>query len=195
MADAALAAGTEFTHVRIVIGVVTGLALTRLLSGLALFLTHPERHRIYSAHLAWALFMMLFTVYFWWFQFSLVTVERWSFERYLFVIAYAALIFLASAVLMPAAEPVSYDTHFHARQRLFYGLLAAIFLMDIADTALKGAGRLQAFGAPYIAQQVLLAGMALAAMVVQSHWYHRLFALVAMAALILWILSRLEFLD
>ncbi|PZQ97814.1 MAG: hypothetical protein DI533_11690 [Cereibacter sphaeroides] len=195
MAEPALTAGREFTHVRIVIGVVTGLALTRLLSGLALFLTHPERHRIYSAHLAWACFMMLFTIYFWWFQFSLVTVARWSFERYLFVICYAALIFLASAVLMPTAEPISYDAHFHARQRLFYGLLTAIFLMDIADTALKGAGRLQDYGAPYVMQQLLLAGMAIAAMLVRNRWYHRLFALVAMAALILWILSRLEYLD
>ena len=39
--------------------------------------------------------------------------------------------------------------YFHARQAWFYGLLAAIFLFDIADTALKGAAHLHAFGPGY----------------------------------------------
>jgi hypothetical protein len=43
----------QFIHVRIIIGIVTGLAVTRLLT------QHPVRDRIYLVHLAWACFLPL----------------------------------------------------------------------------------------------------------------------------------------
>ncbi len=56
-----------FGHVRIVIGMVKGLSLTRLLSGLARFVQHPGRLRIYPAHIIWTVFILLFVTHFWWF--------------------------------------------------------------------------------------------------------------------------------
>jgi hypothetical protein len=61
----------QFIHVRIIIGIVTGLTVTRLLTGLARFVQHPVRDRIYLAHLAWSFFPLLAIVHFWWFEFGL----------------------------------------------------------------------------------------------------------------------------
>jgi len=36
----------QFVHIRIIIGIVTGLTVTRLLTGLARFVQHPSRDRI-----------------------------------------------------------------------------------------------------------------------------------------------------
>jgi len=39
-----------FFHVRVIVGIVTGLAIARLLNGLAHFLQTPERKRAYGVH-------------------------------------------------------------------------------------------------------------------------------------------------
>jgi hypothetical protein len=75
--------------------------VTRLLTGLARFVQHSVRDRIYLAHLAWAFFLLLAIVHFWWFEFGLQRIGVWTFEIYLFVICYAALFFFLVALLFP----------------------------------------------------------------------------------------------
>ena len=91
----------QFVDVRIIIGIVTGLSVTRLLTGLARFVQHPVRDRIYLVHLAWAFFLLLAIVHFWWFEFGLERIGVWTFAIYLFVICYAALFFFLCALLFP----------------------------------------------------------------------------------------------
>ncbi len=42
-----------FPHIRIVMGMVIGLGVTRLLSGLARIVQHPGQYKLYPVHLAW----------------------------------------------------------------------------------------------------------------------------------------------
>ena len=51
-----------YTHIRIVISMVVGLGIARLLTGMARFVQHPGRIRIYPVHLAWAVSILLFLV-------------------------------------------------------------------------------------------------------------------------------------
>jgi hypothetical protein len=48
-----------FTHIRIVMGIALGLGITRLLTGTAQFVQHPQRRRVYWVHLGWVLFMLV----------------------------------------------------------------------------------------------------------------------------------------
>lgn len=48
----------------IVMGMVIGLGVTRLLSGVARIVQHPGQHRLYPVHLAWVGFMLLLLVHF-----------------------------------------------------------------------------------------------------------------------------------
>ena len=63
-----IASQEAFIHVRMIIGVVTGLSMARLLSGLARFVQHPARPRVYPTHVIWAVFMLLATTNFWWWE-------------------------------------------------------------------------------------------------------------------------------
>lgn len=130
----------SFVHVRIIIGIITGLSVARLLNGLARFVQHPDRGHIYSVHIGWALFLLLAVIHFWWFEFGLARISHWRFDLYFFVIFYAALYFFTCAVLFPERmdEDSNSRDYFHSRQKWFYGLLASLFLVDMVDTAMKG---------------------------------------------------------
>lgn len=186
-----------FFHVRVIIGMVVGLSVARLLTGLARFVQHPGRDRLYPVHLAWVFFLILAVFHFWWFQFGLSRIERWTFEIYFFVICYASLFFFICALLFPDRMD-DYDgfaDFFHSRRKWFYGLLAVLFLTDLADTALKGAAHFRTFGPLYPLQQSVLAALALVAIFVRATWFHAVFVGLAILVEVAWILRQFDVLE
>lgn len=178
-----------FIHVRMIIGVVTGLSMARLLSGLARFVQHPARPRVYPTHVIWAVFMLLATTNFWWFEFGLRALPVWTFENYFFVITYAAVYFFTCTLIFPDTldEYGGYEDYFHARQRWFFSLLAIIYLMDLADSGLKGREYFLSFGSIYLPRQIAFALLAIGAGFVRNRRLHLAFALVALIGEVLWI--------
>jgi hypothetical protein len=53
-----------FTHVRVIIGIILGLSVSRLLTGIARIIQHPQHKNIYAVHLGWVLFAFLTVVHF-----------------------------------------------------------------------------------------------------------------------------------
>ena len=94
--NAAANAAELYSHLRTVIAVGLSLSLARLLTGLAQFVQHPRRRPVYGVHLAWAAFMILEVLQFWWFEFGLGLVQVWTFERFVFVVAFASVHFIIS---------------------------------------------------------------------------------------------------
>jgi len=184
-----IASQEAFIHVRMIIGVVTGLSMARLLSGLARFVQHPARPRVYPTHVIWAVFMLLATTNFWWFEFGLRALPIWTFETYFFVITYAAVYFFTCTLLFPDTldEYRGYEDYFHARQKWFFFLLATIYLMDLADSALKGGAYFVPFGSIYVPRQVGFALLAIGAAFTQNRRVHLGFALAALVGEVLWI--------
>jgi hypothetical protein len=148
---APLPASDIYLHVRVVISIIVGLCITTLLSGFARFVQHPRRERASLLHLGWATSILLWVIHFWWWEFRLASIQRWNFETYLFIIFYATLYFLLSKLLFPddISEYGGYEQYFLSRRRWFFGLLAATFVFDYIDTALKGAAYLHSFGIEY----------------------------------------------
>lgn len=146
-----------FAHIRVVLSIILGLSITTLLTGLASIIEHPRRGWS-SIHLSWVAWTLMSVVTFWWWEYRLNAVPVWTFGTYLFVIAYASLYFLLASLLFPGDvhEYGSYEAYLIARRRWFFGLIALITLMDIADTALKGMARWQALGVAYPARIVVL---------------------------------------
>ncbi|MBB3147725.1 hypothetical protein FHS21_004157 [Phyllobacterium trifolii] len=140
-----------FTHVRVIIGIVLGLSVSRLLTGIARIIQHPQRKNIYVVHLGWVLFAFLTVVHFWWFEFYLHALVLWKFEAYLFVIFFASLHFLACSMLFPdSMEGYSgYEDYFMSRRAWFFGILVSIFICDFLDTAMKGMAHFRTLGAEY----------------------------------------------
>ena len=164
----------EFAHIRIIIGMVIGLGVARLLNGLARYVQHPSQEEIYGVHLGWSLFMLLSVVHFWWFEFALGRIQVWTFESYLFVIAFAALYFFITAVLYPdkMAEYANYKDYFFARKNWIYSLLALMFALDIVDSRLKGIDYFNDLGTTYLVRQIIMIVLVLAATRIRHTAYH-----------------------
>lgn len=141
-----------FFHVRIVIGVVLGLAIGRLLQGLATLIEHPGRMKLWPVHLGWAIWAMLFVAGFWWWEFELSHVADWTIAKFLFLLVYSCLYFLICTILFPVGPPdeTGFQPYFISRRHWFFGFIAAVALLDIGDTLLKGADHLKALGIGYV---------------------------------------------
>ncbi|BCP54400.1 hypothetical protein K32_30170 [Kaistia sp. 32K] len=179
-----------YLHVRVIIGIILGLSVSRLLSGLARFAQHPLRNPVFITHLLWVAFAFLCVVHFWWFEFYLTSVHLWTFELYIFIIFYASLYFVLCAILFPdsLAEYSGYADYFMSRRKWFYGLIAVIFLVDLVDTAIKGSAHFQSFGIIYPIRNIVYATVAIVAMFVSDKRFHLTIAILALGFQTFWIL-------
>lgn len=128
-----------YVHVRIVMGMIIGLSVARILSGVARFIQHPQGQKISRLHLGWAASTLLDCVLFWWWEYRLATIH-WTFLIYFFVLFYASMFYFKCVLLFPdhLGEYASYQQYFYAKRRWFFGLLAVSTILDLGDTLLKG---------------------------------------------------------
>lgn len=185
-----------YFHVRVLIGLVTGLGLTRLLTGLSGFVQHPGRSRIYPPHIAWTLFMLIYIIHFWWFEFGLSVIERWEFDNYAFVIGYAALLFFITTLLFPDRidEYSGFPDYFISRRKWFYGLLATVFVVDMLDSLIKGYSHFAELGPIYPIRQIGLTILCVIAAFTKRTQFHIGFGVLAILLEVWWIATKFRFL-
>ncbi|TQI74151.1 hypothetical protein FHT98_1893 [Bosea sp. AK1] len=178
-----------FTHIRIVLGMVIGLGITRMLAGLAGFIQHPGRYRVSLLHMLWVGSILLELVLFWWWEFGLSRIPAWSFGVYLFLVGYAVVLYLISALLFPdnIAEYAGYEDFFIRRRRWFFGLLAAAFLLDVVDTLIKGTEHWSQLSGDYLVQVPIGLALCLIAYVSARRGVHLALASVHILYQIYWI--------
>jgi hypothetical protein len=172
-----------FPHIRIVMGMVVGLGVTRLLSGVARIVQHPDRSPLYPVHLGWVLSVLLMLVHFWWFEFGLYHIGNWTFGIYLFLIVYAVLLFLLCAFLFPEsmADYSGYEDYFLSKRRWFFGILASTYVLDLIDTLIKGRAHLESFGTEYLLRLPVSVALCGVAMATKNRIFH---AVLVVASLI-----------
>jgi len=182
-----------FLHVRVAIGMVVGLAIASVLSGVARFVQHPHRHKPDWIHLAWALAMLLSLVHFWWWEYWLTTVS-WRFELYLFVIGFATLYYFMCALLFPADinEYRDWRDYFMSRRRWFFILWGVGILFDAFDSLLKGRAHFDSFGIEYPIQIGVFLVLASVAAWTANRRFHAVFAAGNLVYQLSWILRRFD---
>jgi hypothetical protein len=170
-----------YAHVRIIVGVVISLGLTHLLRSFAHIIQHPHKEKVYGVHLTWAFFMFIYVLHYWWWEFHLRELKDWSFAIYLFIIAYAVLIFMTCAMLFPdSMEGYSgYEDYFYSRKSWYFGLLTALFALDLVDTLLKGQQYYLHLGMAYAVRAVVFIVGCGIAIKTSNRRYHRLFSIGA----------------
>lgn len=162
---AALGHADLYLHVRVLIGIILGLSVTRLVSGIAALVQHPKRYRIWPVHLGWVAWALVNVITFWWWEFRLSQVPQWTFGLYAFVCIYASMYFFLSALLFPQdlEEYSGYQDYFLSRRRWFFAFAGLTEALDVVDTWIKGDAHLQSFGLDYllgIGLFILLCGVA-----------------------------------
>ena len=196
MDTTAVASDPQFAHIRIVLGIVLGLALTTLLKGLAKFVQHPGRERIYGVHLGWALSMFILLVHFWWWEFGLVRVHPWSFTSYAFLILYVVVLFLLCTLLFPddLADYSGWRDYFQSRRAWFFSIMATSYAIDFVDTLIKGKSYYDHFGVEYPIRNGLMVVLSLVAMKVSNERFHRAFVTFAIVYELSWIYRLYDYL-
>ncbi|MBB2972004.1 hypothetical protein [Mesorhizobium sp. RMAD-H1] len=186
-----------FVHIRVIVGIVLGLCISRLLTGFARFVQHPGLQIIYPIHLAWVGFIFLAVVHFWWFEFYLHWIKIWDFETYFYVIFYASLYFLATTLLFPdnMAEYTGYRDYFMSRRKAFFSILALIFLADVGDTLLKGRDHYHSFGIEYPLRTVIFVAGSIVAMFTRNQRFHAIFVTLVLVYEIVFIWYRYAILE
>ncbi len=176
---------------------ILGLSISRLIGGVARFVQHPGRERIYLIHIGWTLFLLLSIIHFWWFEFGLSQIKRWTFEIYFFVICYAILFYLVCSLLFPDQidDYSGYDEYFQSRRGWFYGLLCTLFLIDMADTAIKGSAYFASLGIEYPIKQCSFAAGAILAVYAPGRRYQGAFVLICLLYQFTWILRLYDVLE
>ena len=179
-----------FPHVRIVMGMVIGLGVTRLLSGLARIVQHPRQYPLDPVHLSWVASLLLTLVHFWWWEFGLFGIRHWTFEIYFFIVLYAVTLFLLCALLFPDSMEgyTGYEDYFYARRAWFFGLLAATYLFDVVDTLIKGEAHFARFGVEYLIRTPVFVLLCLIAIRTTDRRFHRAFIAFTLIYQISWIL-------
>ena len=180
----------QFAYLSVLISIITGLGITHLLTGLGRFMGGPERPRVYWVHVVWTVNIVLYQAFFWWFTFKWADLETWTFGLFLFVLAYAVLLYLLAVILYPVGVPAGFDfhAHFYRRRRWFFHVLAFLAVVDVVDTALKGPENMSGVGlAGMVFLASSLAGPLVAASVRRAA-FHQVYAVYWGMALIAWIL-------
>ena len=176
-------------HVRVLVGVVLALGITRILAGLASFVQHRHRKPLYSAHLLWVAVVLLSAIHFWWFEFGLINVRPWTFELFVFVLVYAFLFYLLATLLFPddIGEYAGYEEYFISRRGWFFGLFAATVPIDVIDTLIKGPAYFHSLGVEYPVRLTVVFVLSLLAAWTKDRRFHVGFGATYLAYLVVWI--------
>ncbi|WP_342629600.1 hypothetical protein AAC691_07820 [Nguyenibacter vanlangensis] len=186
-----------FQHVRIIMGMVLGLSMTRLLNGLVRIIQHPGQTRIYPVHIGWVLTLLLTLMHFWWWEFWLVELPTWTFQVYLFLILYAIILFFLSAFLFPdsISDYTGYEDFFISRRKWFFGFFGLTIIFDLIDTLIKGHAHLAMFGGEYwfrVPLYMVLCGIAIYS---ANRQFHKAFVTFALLYEITYILRFFDTLN
>ena len=175
-----------FNYVMVLASVIIGLGIAHLLQGVGGIVQHPRREKTYWVHLLWVAAIFLRAIFWWWFEFRLSTIAEWTFALYLFVLAYAVLIYLWCALLFPRdlAGYQGFKDYYYSRRKWFFGLLVVGQAVDLADTLLKGMDHFRSLGPSYPIAMAVVSLLMLIAMWTRSERYHGAFAIFSVVYLI-----------
>ncbi len=195
--EAAVNAAEAYSHIRAVMGMVVGLSLARLLTGLAGFVQHPKKERIYLVHLGWVAFLFLMLVHFWWWEHRLAASGHvLGFGAFLFLILFCSLFYFLCVLLFPTEmkEYTGYEDYFFSRKGWFFAFLAALFVTDIADTLLKGRDYFAALGLEYILRNIVFVALFTTAAFVANRRFHQGLIAFALIYQVVWIFRTYDLL-
>ena len=186
--------GSVYLHVRVLLGMIVGLGLTHLLRQVARIVEHPNKYRVYWVHLVWVLSVFLFLLHFWWWEFRLSAMTQWTFNLYLFVALYALLLYLLCVFILPDSMEgyADYSEYFYSRRAWFFGTLAVVYVVDFADTLVKGQTYLSQFGVEYPLRNIVHVVLCLVAIATPRKRFHAAFAVLAVLYQLSWIVRQFE---
>ena len=172
-----------YLHVKVLLSMILGLGVAHLLRGVARIVQHPRKYTIYWVHLVWVLFLFLYLIHFWWWEFYLQRVAQWTFPLYFFIAIYATLLYLLCSLFFPDEmdEYDGYRGYFYSRRQWIFTFMAILFVADVIDTFIKGPDYRARLGMFYVVRTAAYILLSLLAVKIRNPRFHAVFAILAVA--------------
>jgi hypothetical protein len=172
-----------YLHVRVLLSMILGLGVGHLLRGVSRIVQHPRKYKIYWVHLVWTLFLFLYLIHFWWWEFYLQKVLQWTFPLYFFIAIYATLLYLLCSLFYPdeMSEYDGYRHFFYSRRQWIFTLMTLLFIADVIDTLIKGRDYRSHLGLLYEIRTGVYLLLSVAAIKIRNPRFHAVFAVLAVA--------------
>ena len=167
-------------YLSVLVSIVVGLGMSHLLAGVGRMVVARRLVRVWWGSLAVAAFVFLTQVQWWWSTIHSGEHLATNFFGFVFFLLVPIALYLLAVLVLPdfddLVEPVSLRDHYFANHRWFYGLAAAIPLLNAARNVLLERAPLWNEDRPFeLLGAVVLAGGA----VFRSPRYHA-FAIACM---------------
>jgi len=137
---------SQFEYIVVPTGIVLGLAIAHLLSGLGKTLFrltgHGEPIKTSWVHTIWVLNSGFWVYAFWWYSFNRSQLEVWPLSAYLLLIATPIMMYLQCVILFPDRFDDIPDVgqYFLDIRKWYYSLFIVSVLVDMADGLLETGG-------------------------------------------------------
>lgn len=174
-----------FEHLTVLVSVVVGLSVTSFLTNVARIIHVRGDVTISWVQLMWSANILIWTVAFWWFTFVLADQRQWTYPLFVFLLAYATLLFLLMALLFPEGVPSdhNYRTQFMQNRGWFYGVFLLFLCVDVVDYFVKLEKEVPIVShLPYVAFIGPLFVLSLVALITKNLLFHRGFAAYSILA-------------
>ena len=183
---------TSFEYISTLLSIIIGLGITHLFVGISRLINNPRKLKIYWIHLLWTLFIFLYLISFWWFEFKFNTIQDWTFQLYLFIILYAVLLFFLCVINMPFHFPDNFKENFYSSRKWFFTVLLIIHIIDIFDTILKGSDNIASLGIGYIIHILIYIILTIVAIFARKEIVHGIIVIVFNIYIIWYLLAELS---
>ena len=154
---------SAFEHLAVFLSLIFGLATTHLLSGIARSLHRRNIEKLDDVHLLWSVVVLLVLVLNWWTFFAWSERQHWTFGPYVVLVLWAICHYLLAVTLYePDSDPGDRHNRMWEENRTWFLTTFAMMLMlDIAQTALRGALLQPVWYLPYLLHYFALTLIAL----------------------------------
>jgi hypothetical protein len=159
-----------FEHLSVLVSIVVGMSVSQVLFGLGQLVRRRGTYKIDPLYILSNVIILLVLVDSWWAAFSWHDVPGWSYRRTWFVMLNPLLVTMAAQLLPPDWDERPVDLHkpYYRNHRLIFGLLTLYPLIDMLDSALKGAEHFRRLGVGYPVTCTAMAVLCAAAALVTS---------------------------
>lgn len=134
---------TPFEYLSVLVSIIVGLALTQLLSGAARLIQLRRRVAMDPATLLWMATLFLINIQVWWVAFERRASDQWTFFSFLLYLLIPIVLFLLSYLVLPDLgdeDRPDLRRNFDDNRGWFFGLLAALPAVSLADQFLRDGG-------------------------------------------------------
>ena len=176
-----------FGYLSVLLSIIIGLAIAQILQGYRSILLARGRVRLSAPVLTWTFLILLFAAQAWWASFDLHEREHWDFVSFAVILLQMVLLYMLAAVVLPDVAPsdkVDLVEHSNKHRRTFFGFLIAMLVVSVAKDVVLNHRLPRPVNLLF---HLLLIGIAILGILVQSSRVQLLLALAAVAGFLAYV--------